>query len=494
MYWLGLTLKKALFLGGLLISTGILGWAVTSAAAQLKAAPPIHPPVEILALAHMGGAPVSDWLRAESQIVFAFDRLLPHQATSIEVRMTRSVLRTLISLIRSQTYQPPPPAMLAARAIASMEEFGHPPSLSGREALRNLFEAAASGLISAIDQYSKFVPPIASRDRRARLFGEVFDIGLNLELTEGGMLVRNVIAERRAGQAGILPGDVLLSVGDASLSDIDIETAAVFLDSLSNQDLVAAVRRPGNAEPLYLSMPRVRVAGASSESRRVGDMIYIKLHSFNRDASEMIEREIIFSGGAGPGRSRGVILDLRGNGGGYLDQGALIANAFLDSGVIVTVMDQNPAHSSVFSAGNGDLANGLPMIVLIDRFSASAAEIVAAALQDNHRALIIGAPSTGKGTVQTTHSLGELGAAHLTTGRFFRPSGAWLQNNPVIPDLILDAASTEKRWPGGGVIAPQHCPALQGATDPWIACAAGVLNSGTIDKFLSPLIKDRASG
>lgn len=447
-----------------------LGFIFISVAAAQT--PPPRQVLPQMTLPESPDAGDADWRRAETELIFAFDQLLPHKASAIDARVARGGLHTLLSLIRAHTFQPPAPEMLADSAIAGMKDFGHYPELSGPDALASLFEAGAAGMAGAVDAYSQFIPPLAARDRRARLFGEVFDIGLNLAPAADGLLVRNVVPERRAGIAGILPGDIIQSIGDASVAGMDMETAAVFLDSLSNNDFLATVRRPGSAGQVQLRMPRVRTAGASSESRRIGDIIYIKLHRFGADAREMIEREIIFSGGVTRAGSRGVLLDMRGNGGGYLDQGAMVANAFLDEGIVVTVLDRNPAHSLVYTARPGDLAENAPMVVLIDHFTASAAEIVAAALQDHRRAMIAGAPSTGKGAVQTMHSLGQLGSAYLTSGRFFRPSGAPLQGNPVIPDLRLD---------GSGA---QDCPAIPDIDDAWIACAARLLEEGTVQQFL----------
>lgn len=420
-----------------------------------------------------------DWERAREQLVFAFDRLVPHRADMVQTRMRRSGLLTLMSVINKQSFQPPPPEQIIARAIADMEVFGTRTRLPGRDALISLFEVAAAGLVTAADPHAHYIPPLASRDRRARLFGEVLGIGLNLEPVADGLRVNKVAPMRRAARAGILAGDVMLGIGNASLADMDIETAAILLDSLAGQDLLATVRRPGQAGLLHLPLPRDSVNGVSSESWRIGDIIYIKLHSFGDDASEMIEREIVFSGGVNRSGSRGVILDLRGNGGGFLDQGAMAANAFLDSGIIVTVIDTNPARSVVYSAQAGDLAEALPMVVMIDRFTASAAEMVAAALQDHRRALVVGAPSTGKGTVQTVYSVGMFGSVSLTTGRFFRPSGAWLQDNPVTPDLILDGEAK-----GAPAVRPQDCPPVAAVKDPWIACATGVLVSQSVKTFL----------
>ncbi len=376
--------------------------------AQAQFQPPAQP-AQQLPLSQTEG----DWGRAEAQLIFAFDRLVPHEAGMIETRTTRSGLRALLSLIRVQAFQPPPPEQIVARAIRDMEQLGNRSGfrsrLIGRDALISLYEVCASGLIAAVDSHSQFIPPVASRDRRARLFGEVFDMGLNIELASQGLRVRAVTPARRAAQAGILPGDVMRDIGGASLTGMDLETAAVFLYSLGNHDLTLAIERPGRDGILRLQMPRAKNLGENSESYRIDDIIYLKLHSFGGDAREMIEREIIFSGGMDRAGSRGIILDLRGNSGGYLIAGAMVASAFLDSGIIVTAVDTNPARSKVYSATEGDLAQDLPMVVMIDHYSASAAELAAAALQDHRRALVVGAQSTGKGSVQTMYSLGQLG-------------------------------------------------------------------------------------
>lgn len=427
-------------------------------------------------------ASVQDWQRAETQLLFAFDQHVPHRAGFVEAQVVRSSLRLLLNLIQSQALSAPPPGELVAAAIARMEEFGHHPRLSGRDGLISLFEIAAIAMTGAIDPYSQFVPSLGAQSRRARLFGEVFEMGLTLEAVPEGARIRSITPARRADQAGLKPGDIILQVDNADLTDTDIETIAIMLDSLVDRDLTLILRRPGEREQIEILLPRGGSATQRSESIRIRDIVYIRLRSFGADAREMIEREIIYSGGVNRAGSKGIILDLRGNSGGDLEQGALVANSFLNGGKIVTVEDRNPAYSVSYSANEGDLANGLPIIVLMDRFSASASEMVAAALQDHDRARIIGVPSTGKGTVQTVYPIGALGTAYLTTGRFYRPSGEALQDNPVQPDILLSNGRLNRTG-----VPVERCPQVEGTKDAWVDCAVGILHAGGILPFLHQL-------
>ena len=418
------------------------------------------------------------WARAEARILHAYDQNIRFHASSIDNSVRRSVLRSIVSLIRHETFAPPPPDMMAVAVVGRIEKFARESRPQfGQDAAINLFEVAAAGFAESVDGYSQFVPPLESARRRARQFGEAFDFGIRLARREGAFYVYHLTGGGLAARSGVRLGDVLLAIGDVSLSELDIEDAALLLDAVAGRAADLHIRR--DAREFHLPLLPQAASQPASVSRRLADAVYIRLYRFDNDAREMIEREIVFAGGISRAKSGGIILDLRGNGGGLMQQGALIAGAFLNGGTVLTVESRDPLHSVTYSARPGDLANGLPIVVLTDEFTASAAEIVAAALQDHRRATVLGRPSTGKGTVQTRFELAGLGAVHLTTGRFARPSGAWLQETPVVPDLTLGD-------PGEGepAISPHSCLDLPEVDDLWINCAIAVLKAGSVSRFL----------
>ncbi len=418
------------------------------------------------------------WARAEARILHAYDRNIRFHASSIENAVRRTVLRSIVSLIRHETFAPPPPELIAVAVIDRIEEFARQSRAQfGHDAAINLFEVAAAGLAESVDSYSLFVPPRESAPRRARQFGEAFDFGIRLAQRDGAFYVHHLTGGGLAARSGVRAGDFLLAIGDVSLSELDIEDAALLLDAIAGRAADLHIRR--DAREFYLPLLPQAASLPASISRRLADTVYIRLYRFDNDAREMIEREIVFAGGISRAKSGGIILDLRGNGGGLMQQGALIAGAFLNGGTVLSVESRDPLQSVTYSARPGDLANGLPVVVLTDEFTASAAEIVAAALQDHRRATVLGRPSTGKGTVQTRFELGRLGAVHLTTGRFARPSGAWLQETPVVPDLTLGD-------PGEGepAISPHSCPEFPEVDDIWLNCAIAVLKAGSVNSFL----------
>lgn len=427
---------------------------------------------------HGGTDSAAAWSRAEARILHAYDRNVRYHASGIENTVRRSVLRSIVSLIQHESFDPPPPDAIAAAVIGKIEEFAQETRAQfSQDAVINLFEVTAAALAESLDSYSQFIPSIESAPRRARQFGEAFDFGVRLVRQDGEFHVRHLAGGGLATRSGVQPGDILLAIGEVTLSDLDIEDAALLLDAVAGRAVGLRIRRGARVFDLPL-LPEAATLPVSA-SRRLADVVYIRLYRFDDDAREMVEREIVFAGGISRAKSGGIILDLRGNGGGLMQQGALIAGAFLNGGTVVTVESRDPLQSVTYSARSGDLANGLPIVLLTDEFTASAAEIVAAALQDHRRAMVVGRPSRGKGTVQTRFELGRAGAIHLTTGRFARPSGAWLQKSPVIPDLTLGD-------PGDGEpnISPHSCPDFPDIDDPWLNCAIAVLKSGSISSFL----------
>lgn len=427
---------------------------------------------------HGGADSEADWSRAEARILHAYDQNVRFHASSIENAVRRSVLRSIVSLIRHESFDPPPPDVIVISVIGKIEQFAQETRAQfSQDAVINLFEVAAAALAESVDSYSQFIPPFESALRRARQFGEAFDFGVRLARQDGELRVRHLAGAGLAARSGVLMDDILLAIGNVTLSDLDIEDAALLLDAVAGRAVSLRIRRGARVFDLPL-LPEAANLPASS-SRRLADVVYIRLYRFDTDAREMVEREIVFAGGINRAKSGGIVLDLRGNGGGLMQQGALIAGAFLNGGAVVSVESRDPLQSVTYSARPGDLANGLPIVLLTDEFTASAAEIVAAALQDHRRAMVVGRPTRGKGTVQSRFELGGAGAVYLTTGRFARPSGAWLQKTPVVPDLTLGD-------PGDGEpsISPHSCPDLPDIDDPWLNCAIAVLKAGSISSFL----------
>ena len=257
------------------------------------------------------------------------------------------------------------------------------------------------------------------------------------------MKVVSPIDDTPAFRAGLKPGDLISHLDGDQVMGLTLQEAVDKMRGPVNSAIKLTVRR-GNQEPFDLTLTRAKITIQSVRSRVEGDLGYVRITSFTeqtdlgvRNAVQKIREQL-------GSKLAGVVLDLRNNPGGLLDQAVAVSDDFLDKGEIVSTRGRRTDDAQRFNAKPGDILNGLPMVVIVNGGSASASEIVAGALQDHRRAILLGTKTFGKGSVQTIIPLGGQGAIRLTTARYYTPSGRSIQAQGIEPDIVVEPARIEK--------------------------------------------------
>ena len=303
-----------------------------------------------------------------------------------------------------------------------------------------LIHHALDGMLSGLDPHSGYMD--AKQWREMQLETEGHFGGLGMTVTgEGGMLkVVAPIDGTPAARAGIQPGDLITSVDGKTVEGLTLQEAVDKLRGPPNTMVRLTIKREGDASPIKLTLTREIIHMEVVKARRDGDIGYVRLSVFNDDTDRDLRAAL--AGFRKSGKLSGLVLDLRNNPGGLLDQAVAVADDFLNSGEIVSTRGRLADDDHAWYAKAGDLGAGLPIVVLINNGSASASEIVAGALQDNHRAVLLGTRSFGKGSVQTLYPLDTEGAIRLTTARYFTPDGRSIQGEGIIPDVVIHESDT----------------------------------------------------
>lgn len=304
-----------------------------------------------------------------------------------------------------------------------------------------LITAAIRGIIADLDPHSAFLDPAEFQDIRVSTSGRYFGVGIEVGVDDGRIIVVSPVDGSPAARAGILAGDIILSVDGMPVGADDLDDTAGRMRGPVGTRVVLGLRRAGTEEPLIVELHRgqIEVQSVRGEILEGGDA-YVRVSHFT-DATPHDLRKALRELELQAGRPlSGLVLDLRSNPGGVLDAAVAVADAFLDGGLIVSAEGRMADARFRINATPGDLLNGAPLTVLVDKGSASAAEIVAGALKDHRRATIIGMPTYGKGSVQTIMPLSEGNAIKLTTSRYFTPSGMSIHTRGVTPDVVVEAA------------------------------------------------------
>ncbi|MGY6635156.1 MAG: S41 family peptidase [Alkalilacustris sp.] len=312
-----------------------------------------------------------------------------------------------------------------------------------------LIEAAINGMLTSLDPHSGFLPPRDFDDMRVQTRGEFGGLGIEVTMEDGFVKVVSPIDGTPADAAGIEAGDFITAVDGETVMGMTLDQAVELMRGPVGSEIVITVVREGRSEPFDISIVRDTIRLTAARVRLENDAVVARVTTFNdqtwpnlRDGlAEAIEEA------GGLDSISGVVLDLRNNPGGLLTQAIRVTDAFLDQGEIVSTRGRNPEDGERFNASAGDLIEGRPMVVLINGGSASASEIVAGALQDHRRAVVVGTRSFGKGSVQTVIPLRGDGAMRLTTSRYYTPSGRSIQALGVSPDIVVEqprARATEE--------------------------------------------------
>ncbi len=309
---------------------------------------------------------------------------------------------------------------------------------------RELVENAINGMLTGLDPHSSYMNAKAFRDMQVQTRGEFGGLGIEVSQDSGFIKVITPIDDTPAAHAGIKAGDLILALDGKSVQGLSLNDAVEKMRGAPNTKITLTVKRQGVDKPMEFTLTREVIHIKTARSHLEGDVGYIRLTQFNEQADPGIRAAIQKLKQQSGGHLKGYVLDLRNNPGGLLDQAVAVANDFLDRGEIVSTRARHPDDSQRWDAKQGDLTDGAPLVVLINNGSASASEIVAGALQDNRRAILLGVRSFGKGSVQTVVPLPGNGAMRLTTARYYTPSGRSIQGRGITPDVPVQETRADE--------------------------------------------------
>jgi len=304
---------------------------------------------------------------------------------------------------------------------------------------KELIEAAITGMLTSLDPHSSYLNAKNYREMQVQTHGEFSGLGIEVTMEGGLVKVVSPIDDTPAFRAGLEPNDLISHLDGEAVLGLTLAQAVEKMRGRVGTDIRLTVRRNGR-EPFDVTITRAIIKIRSVRSRLEGDVGYVRITSFNEQADKGLKKAIEKINEEVDGALQGIVLDLRNNPGGLLDQAVAVSDAFLDKGEIVSTRSRKPEDTQRFNARPGDLAEGLPIVVLVNGGSASASEIVAGALQDHGRAIVLGTKSFGKGSVQTIVPLSGHGAMRLTTARYYTPSGRSIQGTGIEPDIEVAQA------------------------------------------------------
>ncbi len=305
---------------------------------------------------------------------------------------------------------------------------------------RVLLEYAIQGMLSGLDPHSAFLDAGDFEDLQGSTSGEFGGLGMEVGMEDGFVRVIAPIDDTPAQRAGIESGDLLIRIDDKPVTGMTLDEAVGMMRGKPGTRIRITVLREGVDQPFDLTLVRdiIRIHSVRSKLLEPG-FGYIRIASFQEDTGTEVEQAIESLQASGQ-PLKGLVLDLRNNPGGVLQASVQVADAFLETGLIVYTEGRQPESRMRFEAAGHDLSGGVPLVVLINSGSASASEIVAGALQDHRRAVIMGTPSFGKGSVQTVVQLSEQEAIKLTTALYFTPGGRSIQAKGIEPDITVQRA------------------------------------------------------
>ncbi|NIA70259.1 S41 family peptidase [Pelagibius litoralis] len=433
---------KVLDFRGLLRRAGplCLAFLMVACASQDSAPPLGYDEARAERLFSIGYQDVSDIFIEEvsvSQLAIAGMGSLASIDPAIGVEQDDNLLRVSVDGTSMASYPMPDPndakawgALTAATISASRY---HSNDLDSAEP-EQLYEAVFDGVLSQLDSFSRYAGREAARENRASRDG-FGGIGIRIRLIEEGVLVLSVMEDTPAERAGLTDDDVITSIDGAGVEGLSQREVVRRLRGPVRTKVNLKIDREAGKTPISVAVVRAHIVPQTASYHREGNLAHIRLSGFNQRTTDSLKQKIKQAQNEIGDELEGFILDLRGNPGGLLDQAVEVSKLFITDGRIVSTHGRHPDSHQYFSASREDLTKGIPMVVLIDGGSASASEIVAAALQDSGRAVVVGSSSFGKGTVQTVLRLPNQGELTLTWARFHAPSGYALHRRGVLPDI-----------------------------------------------------------
>jgi carboxyl-terminal processing protease len=306
---------------------------------------------------------------------------------------------------------------------------------------REVIENAINGMLTGLDPHSSYLNARTYRDMQVQTRGEFGGLGIEVTQEGGYIKVISPIDDTPAARAGVRAGDLITHLNGTTVQGMTLQEAVEQMRGERGTSIRLTIRREGAERPIELTIIRDVIRPQVVRYRLEGnDIAYIRLSSFNEQTGARLREAMTRLRQQAGSNLRGLVLDLRNNPGGLLDQAVQVADDFLDQGEIVSTRARRAEEAQRWNAKPGDIAQGLPMVVLINAGSASASEIVAGALQDHRRAIVLGVKSFGKGSVQTVMPIPGNGAIRLTTARYYTPSGRSIQATGIEPDIEVHAS------------------------------------------------------
>lgn len=329
---------------------------------------------------------------------------------------------------------------------------------------KKLIESAINGMLSSLDPHSSFLDDQSFKYMSEQPKGKFGGLGIEVTMENGVVKVVSPIDDTPASKAGLKPGDYITNIDGEAVMGMTLNDAVDKMRGKIGSKVKLTIRRI-NEKPLEVTLKREEIKIQSvKNSIKADDVVYIRISSFSEDVDTMTAKAIKDAKKKLGNKLKGVVIDVRNNPGGLLDQAVNVSDLFLDKGEIVSTRSRNEEDTVKYTAKEGDIAKGLPIVVIINDGSASASEIVAGALQDHKRAIILGEKSFGKGSVQTVIPLGKYGAMRLTTARYYTPSGRSIQAKGIEPDIEVKPAKVEVLDTGVGFSEAEFSNALKNET------------------------------
>lgn len=326
---------------------------------------------------------------------------------------------------------------------------------------KKLIESAINGMLVSLDPHSSYLDAQSYKYMNEQTKGKFGGLGIEVTMENGVVKIVSPIDDTPAAKAGLKPGDYITNIDGEQVIGMSLNDAVDKMRGKVGSKVKLTIRRVGE-KPFEVTLKREEVKIQSVKNDiKSGDVAYIRITSFSGDTDKMVEKAIKQAKKELKGNIKGVVLDVRNNPGGLLDQAVNISDLFLDKGEIVSTRSRNEEDTVRYTAKEGDITDGLPIVVMINDGSASASEILAGALQDHKRAIILGEKSFGKGSVQTVVPLGKYGAMRLTTARYYTPSGRSIQATGIIPDVEVHPAKVEEYINNYGLSEAEYRNALK---------------------------------
>ncbi len=310
---------------------------------------------------------------------------------------------------------------------------------------KTLLASAIRGMLSGLDPHSTYLDPDEYKDLRAGTSGEFGGLGIEVSMEDGFVKVVAPIDDTPAARAGVKAGDLIIRLDDTPVKGMNLNEAVKIMRGKPGTTITLTIMREGVEQPIKIAIERDVIKVKSVKSRVLEPGYgYVRITQFQSPTDDNLREAIDQLKSQGGGDLKGIVLDLRNNPGGVLNGAVAVADAFLEKGVIVSTRGRAEETETKYNAKPTDILKGAPIVVLVNSGSASASEIVAGALQDHRRAVVVGSKTFGKGSVQTILPMDNGAALKLTTARYYTPSGRSIQAEGITPDIPLEAMKVEK--------------------------------------------------